>query len=87
MATAPEGGYRAIPQQPDVHEEHEAAPNHLSASLELGQETEEPEDVSVVLPAEEALDARVRWVYFMLGNAVLLPWNGTASLNVAVILG
>jgi equilibrative nucleoside transporter 1/2/3 len=25
---------------------------------------------------DQPVDSRIRWVYFMLGCAVLLPWNG-----------
>ncbi|EIN10375.1 hypothetical protein PUNSTDRAFT_65468 [Punctularia strigosozonata HHB-11173 SS5] len=75
MVSSPSAGYRPLPQGPDAAEEPETAPHHLSESLVVGTDAEQLEDVPVVLPPEEALDARVRWVYFMLGNAVLLPWN------------
>ena len=32
-----------------------------------------------------ALDERIRWIHFLLGAAVLLPWNGTLlSLNLVM---
>jgi hypothetical protein len=29
------------------------------------------------VPSSEPVDGRIQWIHFMLGAAVLLPWNGT----------
>jgi equilibrative nucleoside transporter 1/2/3 len=34
-------------------------------------------DNAVTDQRHQSVDSRIRWVYFMLGCAVLLPWNGT----------
>jgi equilibrative nucleoside transporter 1/2/3 len=33
-------------------------------------------DNAVTDQRHQSVDNRIRWVYFMLGCAVLLPWNG-----------
>lgn len=56
--------YHALPTAP--HESHDDNPDSEIAVDHSGT------DNSVTEP----IDSRVLWVYFMLGCAVLLPWNG-----------
>lgn len=33
-------------------------------------------DDSATFVVDQVVDSRIRWIYFMLGCAILLPWNG-----------
>lgn len=67
--------YQSLPQAPNDSEDNTTL---LRRSLEL-----EDEDVlAEELVTQEAIssgDGRIRWIHFVLGCAVLLPWNGTSS--------
>jgi equilibrative nucleoside transporter 1/2/3 len=49
-----------------------AADDDFDSELELTFD-DSATDLFVV---DHAVDSRIRWVYFMLGCAILLPWNG-----------
>lgn len=64
--TTMSSGYEPLSQSPHVHFEEN-----------------EGEDVSVEIPSpspiheqRDEISGRIRWIYFMFGAAVLLPWNG-----------
>jgi hypothetical protein len=64
-SSSPDALYHIVPQFPD--------PNVPPASdIELDGD----ENDSVFMSTENPIDARIRWIYFMFGAAVLLPWNG-----------
>lgn len=59
--------YHSIPQS-------DAVP--MSSDIELdGDEVE-----TIVTASDILVDRRIRWINFMFGSAVLLPWNGAISL-------
>lgn len=62
-----EAVYHPIPQAP-------VASEPFRPSLELSSEESDVELDSANPPVE--VDARIRWIHFVLGCAVLLPWNG-----------
>ena len=61
--------YRPIPQGPD------ADPSTTSADMEGGEEAVylDDDDTSRILEADSG---KIRGIHFILGCAVLLPWNG-----------
>lgn len=71
---SPEALYHAIPQAP-VASSLAEIPEHTSLDIELdGDEgVDELPSPSLVSP----LDTRIRWIHFIMGCTVLLPWNGT----------
>jgi hypothetical protein len=69
-----DAAYVALPQHPDA-----AYAGHPVVPTALGDEAED--DDGELLPTTPlSLDRRIRWIMFMLGAAVLLPWNGTYFL-------
>jgi hypothetical protein len=66
--------YHALPQTPDMAQEM-----HIpSAIAEADLSSEDIEDVigDETTPSDAPVDNRIQWIHFMLGAAVLLPWNG-----------
>ena len=62
--------YRALPQSPDAAQD-------LGIPSAIEDVDESILDDSEHVPSSEPVDGRVQWIHFMLGAAVLLPWNGT----------
>ncbi|KAI0303095.1 nucleoside transporter-domain-containing protein [Russula brevipes] len=64
--------YRPLPQSPDVA--HDIA---IPSAIEEGEfATEEMDDIlDGHVPSDAPVDNRIQWIHFMLGSAVLLPWN------------
>jgi len=65
--------YHALPQSPDMAQEM-----HIpSAIVEADLSSEDIEDVigNEIMPSVVPVDNRIQWIHFMLGAAVLLPWN------------
>ena len=71
--------YHAVPQSP-LAPNPVTPPESLTGSLVLDPENEE-EVVEETALAIEVTPA-TRWVYFVFGCAVLLPWNGVSSQNI-----
>lgn len=65
---SPEALYHAIPRPDDD-------PNASQIYLDVDSELHEPVS-SLSAPPATVVDARIRWIHFILGCAVLLPWNG-----------
>jgi equilibrative nucleoside transporter 1/2/3 len=66
--------YHAVPQSP-------LAPNPVALSESLVLDPENDDNVvEETVMAVEATPA-IRWVHFIFGCAVLLPWNGTSPQN------
>jgi hypothetical protein len=66
--------YHALPQSPDM-----AQDLHIpSAIAEADLASEDIEDAigEEPTPSDVPVDNRIQWIHFMLGAAVLLPWNG-----------
>ncbi|KAI9513413.1 hypothetical protein F5148DRAFT_1155602 [Russula earlei] len=66
--------YRALPQSPDLSQDIDVP----SAIEEGEQQMAEIDDASIpddVAPSDAPVDNRIQWIHFMLGSAVLLPWN------------
>ncbi|KAG6831868.1 hypothetical protein H0H92_006985 [Tricholoma furcatifolium] len=72
---SPEALYHSIPQALAPEAEQEIP----SDVLELGEETALNEPLSPTDPPEIVVDAQVRWIHFILGCCVLLPWNVTIT--------
>ncbi|KAF9468919.1 nucleoside transporter-domain-containing protein [Collybia nuda] len=72
--SSPEVLYHAIPQAL-VNENHAVVPS----DIELDADGEEAESgdlaLSTVDPPTLLVDSRIRWIHFVLGCSVLLPWN------------
>jgi hypothetical protein len=72
--------YRALPQSPDV-----AQDISIPSAIEEGEgEIVVDDDIDDSLldghPSSNGpVDSRIMWVNFMLGAAVLLPWNGASD--------
>jgi hypothetical protein len=66
--------YHALPQTPDMAQEI----NIPSAIAEAELASEDIEDAIGDEPtlSDAPVDGRIQWIHFMLGAAVLLPWNG-----------
>ena len=70
--------YHAIPQTP-------LAPNPVALSESLtGSLVLDPENDEEVIETVMAVEVTpaIRWVHFIFGCAVLLPWNGMSSQNI-----
>lgn len=39
------------------------------------------EEIARATHDSERVDNRIRWIHFVFGSAVLLPWNGEPSLS------
>jgi hypothetical protein len=64
--------YQSLPQVPTSLEE----PTPFAVIQETAAVEEYEDGVRVEAPI---VDPRIRWVHFILGNAVLLPWNGACT--------
>ncbi len=58
---APLASHPVLPAEPDIEMEDEGDPDGAHESTH---------------PHFTHVDTRVRWIFFILGCAVLLPWNG-----------
>ena len=70
MSHSPQTPYVPLPQ------------TQIQLTDDLVDSTEESQlldDVSV--PAVQLADSRVKWIFFILGSAVLLPWNGQSKFS------
>jgi hypothetical protein len=74
----PDAAYVALPNAPDA-----AFAGHHVVPTALGEEDDAEDDVMSQSRRSEAfsLDPKIRWILFMLGAAVLLPWNGVLALT------
>ena len=66
--------YHTLPQTPDMAQEM-----HIpSAIAEANTSLEDIDDVigDETTLSDAPMDNRIQWIHFMLGAAVLLPWNG-----------
>jgi hypothetical protein len=70
-----DAAYAALPQAPDA-----AYAGHPVVPTAFGGDDDIDHDGEVVPSTTLYLDARIRWIMFMLGAAVLLPWNGEYSV-------
>jgi hypothetical protein len=78
--------YHALPQSPDLPQDV-----NIPSAVEEAEMAEEDLEDSMIdeqMPSANVLvDPRIKWVHFMLGSAVLLPWNGASrSSNKLVII-
>ena len=74
--------YRALPQSPDV-----AQDISIPSAIEEGEIAVDDIDDSLLdgHPSSTGpVDNRIMWVNFMLGAAVLLPWNGASEATLAL---
>lgn len=74
--------YRALPQSPDASQDI-----RIPSAIEEGDIPVDDIDDSILdgLPSSNApVDSRIMWVNFMLGAAVLLPWNGASETSLAL---
>ena len=55
---------------------------HASSSSLLDTELDETGSELAVDPPPVLIDPRIRWIHFILGCSVLLPWNGTVFFSV-----
>ncbi|KAF8485061.1 nucleoside transporter-domain-containing protein [Russula ochroleuca] len=62
-----EAQYRALPQSPDLA--HDIS---IPSAIEDVDESILDDDLA---PSSAPVDSRILWIHFMLGSAVLLPWN------------
>lgn len=71
---ASEAIYHPIPQAP-------VASNPIpEGSPDLDLDDDAALSGSGFIPTQNVMDSRIHWAHFMLGCAVLLPWNGALSL-------
>ncbi len=74
------GQYRALPQSPDASQDIS-----IPSAIEEGEiAVDDTIDDSILdghLPSNAPVDNRIMWVNFMLGAAVLLPWNGASEVS------
>ncbi|KAL0949190.1 hypothetical protein HGRIS_009268 [Hohenbuehelia grisea] len=71
--SSPEALYHAIPQAPVA-----ANPIVPPSEIELDNEGRELDDelgATYDAPSSLVVEARIRWIHFILGCAILLPWN------------
>lgn len=68
-STRPDPGYQSLPQEPEVETVYSP-----TEELDVNSEDELVESF-VAQEVESSHDARIRWIHFILGSAVLLPWN------------
>ena len=71
--------YHALPHSPDISQDL----NIPSAIEEGGVDAEEIDDsiLDEHAPPGAPVDSRIQWIHFMLGSAVLLPWNGASATS------
>lgn len=65
---SPDELYRPLSQSNDDSEEL-PTPSDIELDGEEGEDFSDP-------PVEDQNDSRIRWIYFIFGCAMLLPWNG-----------
>jgi hypothetical protein len=79
--------YRALPQSPDVTQDLS-----IPSAIEEGEIPVDDNDDSLLdgldgHPSSNGpVDNRIMWVNFMLGAAVLLPWNGASETSLGLIV-
>jgi len=76
--------YRALPQSPDVSQDLS-----IPSAIEEGEIAVDDIDDSILdgHPSSNApVDNRIMWVNFMLGAAVLLPWNGASESSLGFVV-
>ena len=76
--------YRALPQSPDASQSI-----NIPSAIEEGEIVDDDIDDSILdghTSSNAPVDSRVMWVNYMLGAAVLLPWNGTSEAQVSLAL-
>ena len=66
--------YHALPQTPDIAQEINIPSAIAEAELASGDTEDALDDEPT--PSDAPVDGRIQWIHFMLGAAVLLPWNG-----------
>jgi hypothetical protein len=70
MSHSPQTPYVPLPQ------------TQIQLSDDLVDSTEESQLLDEVsVPAVQLADLRVKWIFFILGSAVLLPWNGQSNFS------
>ena len=69
---ASEAVYHPIPQGPVASD---VAPTSSLDDLDDDVASSNPHSIHSQVP----IDSRIRWIHFVLGCAVLLPWNGACS--------
>ncbi|KAH8106313.1 nucleoside transporter-domain-containing protein [Cristinia sonorae] len=67
-------GYQSLPQAPTDPNDHTNT-TLLRRSLELEDDEELLAESIITQEVQSTADSRIRWVHFVLGCAVLLPWN------------
>jgi hypothetical protein len=77
--SATDAQYHALPQSPDV-----AQDINIPSAIEEGGMAAEETDDSILddehIPPNAPVDSRIQWIHYMLGSAILLPWNGVSQL-------
>lgn len=73
-ATETDALYRPLPQS-------EAVSEATSSPLELEGDEELVAEEFVAQERLASHDRRIGWIHFILGSAILLPWNGTSNLS------
>lgn len=76
--------YRALPQSPDPSQDIS-----IPSAIEEGEIAVDDIDDSILdgHPSSNApVDSRIMWINFMLGAAVLLPWNGALEASLAFVV-
>jgi solute carrier family 29 (equilibrative nucleoside transporter), member 1/2/3 len=72
--------YHALPQSPDIPQ-HVEIPSAVEEA-EMAEEDIEDSMIDEHMPSVSVpVDPRIKWVHFMLGSAVLLPWNGASRAS------
>jgi hypothetical protein len=67
--------YHALPQSPE-------AAHHIIIPSAIEDVDESILDDNLAPSSASApVDSRILWIHFMLGSAVLLPWNGTSEAS------
>lgn len=66
--------YHSIPEAP-------SSTDHIlpHAIPETELDVEDVDDVETEPPPTHPVDPRIQWIHFLLGCAVLLPWNGASA--------
>ncbi|KAH8999415.1 nucleoside transporter-domain-containing protein [Lactarius akahatsu] len=66
--------YHALPQTPDLAQEINI-PSAIEEAELASEDMEEDTIDDGPTPSDAPVDGRIHWIHFMLGAAVLLPWN------------
>lgn len=67
---SPQALYHSVPQLP------EASNSEIALDAEA-EDSNPPQDIP-----PELIDRKIKWISFILGCAVLLPWNGEVSVSI-----